>query len=187
MALQRATRTVYTASLGVNQVAAMDMGTEAVTVTNVAGPQHALMQFAISPDGRSMAVSAELSARVLVFDIASDPKTPKLLKTIDVGAQPFDPIFTQDGRWVYVGNKAVNTVTVIDTRSWTVAEVVRGEGLRQPHGTALSPDGRYVYVSNNNLSALQPMPGMDHGSTPMVAGHGSAAHQRVGCEVRRRA
>ncbi|MEO5511869.1 MAG: YncE family protein [Longimicrobiales bacterium] len=169
MALQRRTQMVYTASLGVNQIAAMEVATERVTVTDVAGPQHSLMQFAISPDGNMMVVSGELSAKLLVFDIATDPKKPRLMKTIDVGAQPFDPIFTHDGRWVYLGNKAANTVTVIDARNWSVAEVVKHEGLSQPHGTAVSVDGRYVYVSNNNLKSAASMPGMDHSTTPMAA------------------
>jgi YVTN family beta-propeller protein len=172
MALQRATNMVYTASLGVNQIAAMDVASEGVTITDIPGSQHSLMQFAISPDGRTMVVSGELSAKVLVFDIVSDPKHPKLTRTIDVGTQPFDPVFTRDGRWVYLGNKAVNTVTAIDTRTWTVAAVIRGEGLSQPHGTAVSPDGRWVYVSNNNLKDAHAMPGM---TMPMPADHNMPA------------
>ncbi len=166
MALQRKSQMVYTASLGVNQIAVVDAVSEAAKVIDIAGPPHALMQFAVSPDGGTLVVSAELSARVLVFDITTNPKAPKLLRTIDVGAQPFDPVFTLDSRWVYLGNKAVNTVTVIDTRTWTVAKVIRGEGLSQPHGTAVSPDGRFVYVSNNNLKDPPMMPGMDHSQMP---------------------
>jgi DNA-binding beta-propeller fold protein YncE len=40
---------------------------------------------------------------------------------------------------------------VIDTRSWTVTKVLEGNGIAQPHGTAVSPDGATVYVSNKNL------------------------------------
>jgi YVTN family beta-propeller protein len=175
MALQRQTNTVYTASLGVNQVAAMDVASQAVTITNIPGVQHSLMQYAISPDGRTMVVSGELSAKVIVFDVVSDPKHPKIIKMIDVGTQPFDPVFTHDGRWVYLGNKAINTVTVIDTRTWEVADVIKGEGLSQPHGTAVSPDGRWVYVSNNNLKDAHAMPGMT-----MPADHNMAATTKPG-------
>ena len=162
MALQQATQTVYTASLGVNQLAAVDVATQRVALTTVSGPNQSMMQFAISPDGRTLVVSGEMSAQLLVFDIATDRMNPKLLHIVKVGRQPFDPIFTRDGRWVYLGNKSDNTISVVDTRNWTVATTITGAGISQPHGTAVSRDGRFVYVSNNNLKDAAAMPGMDH-------------------------
>jgi YVTN family beta-propeller protein len=156
LALEPRSGTVYTASLAVNQMAAVKPLDEEVKLIDVAGPAHALMQFAVSPDGRSLVVSAELSHKVFVFDIA-DPMAPRLTDEIDVGPQPFDPIFTPDGRWVYLGNKAANTVTVIDMGTRTVAEVIAGRGIAQPHGVATSRDGRFVYISNNNLGQTHDM------------------------------
>lgn len=150
MVIQPETGTVYTASLGVNQMAAVDIETEEVKLTSVEGPQHALMQFAISPDGKTLVASGELSHQVMFFDLA-DPMQPKLVASVNVEAQPFDPIYTQDGKWVYLGNKAANAITIVDAEQHKVAKVVKGDGIAQPHGTAVSPDGRYVYVSNNNL------------------------------------
>lgn len=163
MVLQPETGTVYTASLGVNQMAAVDIETEEVKLTSVEGPQHALMQFAISPDGNTLVASGELSRLVIFFDI-SDPMQPRRVASVPVEAQPFDPIYTPDGRWVYLGNKAANVITVIDAEKREVAKVLRGEGIAQPHGTAVSPDGRYVYVSNNNLS--DPAHAMHAGAQP---------------------
>jgi YVTN family beta-propeller protein len=156
LALEPRSGTVYTASLAVNQMAAVKPVDEEVELMDVAGPAHALMQFAVSPDGRALVVSAELSHKVFVFDI-STPMSPRLTNEIDVGPQPFDPIFTPDGRWVYLGNKAANTVTVIDMTTRTVAAVIQGRGLAQPHGVATSRDGRFVYISNNNLSQTHDM------------------------------
>jgi YVTN family beta-propeller protein len=156
MAIEPRTGTVYTASLAVNQIAAIDPATETVRLQDIAGPAHALMQWAMSPDGKSMVISAELSHRVMVFDITNRLQ-PKLTADIDVGAQPFDPLFTADGRWVYLGNKAANTITVIDMSSRKVAKVIEGKGISQPHGIAMSPDGRFVYVSNNNLAQAHNM------------------------------
>lgn len=150
MIIAPGTGTVYTASLGVNQMAAVNVESEEVKLTSVTGPQHALMQFTLSPDEKTLVASGELSRQVLFFDV-SDAMQPKLVATVDVGPQPFDPVFTPDGRWVYLGNKAANTITVIDAEKRTVAKVISGAGIAQPHGTAVSPDGRYVYVSNNNL------------------------------------
>ena len=151
MVVAPSTGTVYTASLAVNQMAAVDASSENVQLKNVEGPQHALMQFALSPDGRTLAASAELSARVLFFDL-SDPMKPTQTASVPVGAQPFDPVYTPDGRWVYLGNKAANTITIIDAATKQVAKTLSGEGIAQPHGAVVSPDGRFVYISNNNLS-----------------------------------
>lgn len=156
LALEPRSGTAYTASLAVNQMAAVKPLEEQVELLDVPGPAHALMQFAVSPDGRTLVVSGELSHKVFVFDIAQ-PMAPRLTDEIDVGPQPFDPIFTRDGRWVYLGNKAANTVTVIDMSSRTVAEVISGRGIAQPHGVATSPDGRFVYISNNNTGQAHDM------------------------------
>ena len=150
MALSPRTGTVYTASLAVNQMAAVNAAQEKVELLNVEGPQHALMQFAVAPDGRTLAASAELSAQVLFFDI-SNPMAPRLIESVPVERQPFDPIYTPDGRWIYLGNKAANAITIIDAGTRKVAKVLRGRGIAQPHGAVASPDGRFVYISNNNL------------------------------------
>lgn len=172
IALEPRTGTVYTASLAVNQMAAVKPLDEEVKLIDVAGPAHALMQFAVSPDGRTLVVSAELSHLVLVFDI-TDPMSPRLTDEIDVGAQPFDPLFTPDGRWVYLGNKGANTVTVIDMSTRRVASVISGRGLAQPHGVAASRDGRFVYISNNNLGQTHDMATGNHAAPATPAGTGT--------------
>ncbi|MEX1182826.1 MAG: YncE family protein [Gemmatimonadota bacterium] len=154
--LEPRSNTVYTASLAVNQMAAVDVESEDVELLDVPGPAHALMQFAVSPDGSRLAISAELSHRVFIFDI-TDVGSPRIIAELEVEQQPFDPLFTPDGRWLYLGNKAANAVTVIDMSTHSVAAVIRGRGLAQPHGIAVSPDGRRVYVSNNNLSQVHDM------------------------------
>src|SRR5690606_26012202 len=126
-----------TASLAVNQMAAIEPASGDVELRDLEGPQHALMQFAISPDGSTMVGSAELSHQLLVFDI-SDPLNPVRTASIEVGHQPFDPVYTPDGRWVYLGNKAMNTVTVVDMETRTVAEVIEHDGFAQPHGAVPS-------------------------------------------------
>jgi YVTN family beta-propeller protein len=179
LALQPDTNIVYTASLGVNQMAAVDFEDEEIELVNVEGEPHALMQFALSPDGGTLAVSAELSHKVMLIDLG-EPLAPRITDVIDVGAQPFDPIFSGDGRWLYVPNKAANTVTVIDMETRQVARVIEGEGLAQPHGVALSPDGRYVYISNNNTGAPHDMAAMAAGEH---AEHAPAAEPGLGMVV----
>jgi len=55
-----------------------------------------------------------VSRTVHVFDISDDPLEPRQLGVVEVGAQPFDPIFSADGRTVWLGNKMANTITAID-------------------------------------------------------------------------
>ena len=150
MALDAADNTVYTGSLAENRMAAIDVATEKVEITTVDGQPHSLMQYAISPDGKSLAASGELSGQMLLFDISERMK-PKFVRSWNVEMQPFDPIYTRDGRYIVLGNKAANAISIIDTKTNDV-KVLRGNGIAQPHGTATSLDGRWVYVSNNNLN-----------------------------------
>lgn len=162
MALDSRDHTVYTGSLVVNQMAAIDHVTEKVEITNVDGAPHSLMQYALSPDGKTLAASGELSGQLLLFDV-TDRMKPRFLRSWKVESQPFDPVFTRDGRYVVVPNKASNSIAIIDIQTNDV-KTLRGPGIVQPHGTAASADGRWVYVSNNNLN--QPA-----GAHDMHAGH----------------
>jgi DNA-binding beta-propeller fold protein YncE len=174
MVLDPADNTVYTASLATNQMAAIDVASERVQVIDVAGNPHALMQFALSADGKTLVASGELSHQLLVFDV-SDPLKPKFLRSFNVEAQPFDPIFTPDGRHVVLGNKAANVISVVDLQKHEVS-VLRGAGIAQPHGTAVSPDGRWIYVSNNNLN----VPAGSGGAHAMHGGASAPAPQPAG-------
>jgi YVTN family beta-propeller protein len=112
-----------------------------------------------------MIATGQVSGQVLVFDL-SDPTAPVATDTIDVNAEPWHPVFAPDGRRVYFGNKRAHTVTVIDVETRSVERVIEGEGLAQPHGTALSPDGKYLYVSNNNRDGTYQPPQMSSATSP---------------------
>ncbi len=142
---------IYSGSLAVNQLASIDLETEELNLVDLEGEPHTLVQFALSPDGATMVATGQLTGKLLVFD-ASDPAEIRLRTSVDVGAQPWHPVFTPDGRYVYVGAQESNTISVVDAATWTVADVIEGEGIAEPHGAAVSPDGRYVYVSNRNLN-----------------------------------
>jgi DNA-binding beta-propeller fold protein YncE len=142
--------TVYSASLAENRMASIDVETEEVDLLSLEGSLHTLVQFAISPDGGTMVAGGQMSGQLLVFALESR-RAPRVVRTVAVNAQPWHPVFTRDGRYVYIGNQEASTITVVDTRSWTVSKVLEGRGIAQPHGAAVSPDGRTVYVSNKNL------------------------------------
>lgn len=139
----------FIASLAENQILSLNNETEETELTTVDGDTHVFVDFAISPDGDTMVVTGQISSMLLFFDI-SNPESPKLTESIDVKAQPWHPVFSPDGNYVYFGNKEAHTITVVDMNSRSVAAVIEGNGLAQPHGSAMSADGRYLYISNNN-------------------------------------
>ena len=140
----------FTASLGQNTVAYAPLGVEEVDLYNIDGTTHTLVQFALSPDGDWMVAGGQVSGELLIFDL-SDPQ-PALVKSIPVGGQPWHPSFSNDGTTVWVPNQSANTVTVVDTETWTVIDVIRHPALAEPHGSAVSPDGNTVYVSGRNVA-----------------------------------
>lgn len=140
----------YSASLAQNQIASVDAVEESVDLVSMKGPVHTIVQFALSPDGNTMVASTELTNKVMIFD-TSTPLKPVLVDSISVNAAPWHPVYSPDGRHVYVGNKRANTISVLDIPARKVVKVIEGEGIAQPHGSAISPDGRYVYISNNNM------------------------------------
>jgi YVTN family beta-propeller protein len=153
---------VYSASLAVNQLGAIDADTWDMELTTLDGPTHTLVQFAVAPDGRTLVVTGELTGQLLVFDL-TDPDHPALESRIDVGERPWHPVFGPDGRFVYVGTKGSDSIVAVDVRAGTIAWTIEGDGLDQPHGSALSPDGRWLFVSNNGPGGM----GMAMGSDPV--------------------
>jgi len=166
LAVQPGSGTVFTGSLAANQIATFYPNDEAVELDELDGDrQHTLVEFAVSPDGRWMVGTTELTASVFVFDLDQAPgMTP--VDTIAVDAAPWHPVFTPDGRWIYVGNNRGNTVSVIDMETRRLAKVIEGNGLAQPHGAAMSPDGRFAYVSNRNLEMSEEQERAGHVYTP---------------------
>jgi DNA-binding beta-propeller fold protein YncE len=141
---------VYVASLGTNQLASVGVEDQDVQLVEVPGPAHGFVQAAVSPDGRWLAVTAELTDELMIFDLSSNPRMPRLWKTIPLPDGPFEPMFTGGGRWIYVTCLGGNRVALVDTQGWTLARVIEHEAFAQPHGIALSPDGQYVFVGNRH-------------------------------------
>jgi len=166
LAVRHGEGTVYTASLAVNQIASFDPVDEAVELYDLGGDRpHTLVEFAVSPDGRWMVGTTELTGYVFVFDLDRAPALSPV-DTVAVNAAPWHPVFTPDGRWVYVGNNRDNTVSVIDMQTRTLAKVIEGNGLAQPHGAAMSPDGRFAYISSRNLEMSEDRRRAGHVYTP---------------------
>ena len=141
---------VYAASLAENRMGSLDVDEESLELLTLDGPIHTLVQFALAPDGRTMIGTGQLTGQVLFFDLA-DPANPVLTGAVEVGGMPWHPVYSPDGRRIYVPNQGSDAVTVLDAASREVVARVEGRGLAEPHGSAIRPDGRYLYVSNRNL------------------------------------
>ena len=147
---------VYTASLAENAMAAVwpeDEDLEVLDLPGADGATYSLVQFAVSPDGSTLVGTAELTGELLVFDL-TDPASPDLVATLEVGSRPWHPVFTPDGSRIFFGLKGDDAVAVVDTRSWELMATVSGD-FDRPHGAAVSPDGSVVFVSSNG-SAGEP-------------------------------
>lgn len=150
---------VYTASLAENRMAVVEPAEEGLELLDVAGDHmHSFVQFAISPDGRTMVAGGEMTGDVMVWDV-SETATPKLVHSFNIGGQPWHPTWSPDGSLVYFPQRTENAVAVIDAQSWEMVDQIRGGGLYEPHGSGLSADGRWLFVSGRNTAG-------EYGETP---------------------
>lgn len=162
IAVQPESGWVHTASLATNQIASLPADTEDLRLAELDGPTHTYVQFALAPGGDRMAVTGQTSGRVFLLDVAQGG-SPEPVESFQAGGEPWHPAWSPDGRFVYVPRKAADAVDVVDAGSWQRVATVRGEGLSQPHGSAISPDGRHLFVSSNNLDGAWRPPGWEDG------------------------
>lgn len=154
---------VYTGSLSTNEIAMYDPATERTSITTLEGGPQSFVGLASSPDGRHLVATTQISDRLLAFD-TSDPATLALIASVEVAPMPYDVAYAPDGASVWFPNQRTGSVTRVDTRSWTIAHIVRHEALQEPHGVAVTSDGRTVYVSSHGRTLGRP-------SAPAAAGH----------------
>ncbi|MBA2627999.1 MAG: YncE family protein [Gemmatimonadales bacterium] len=147
IAVDTATGRVYVAGLGENRIATITDGR--VELVDVPGPLHAYVTFALSPDGRLLAASTQLTHALIGFD-ATAPSLKELGRA-DVLPFGYQVAFSPDGRSVWLGNQRSGAVTEVDAGTWTVAGIVRDSSLHEPHGVAVSADGRTVFVSTHGI------------------------------------
>jgi YVTN family beta-propeller protein len=122
-------------------VIGVDTKTDKVVESFVTGQQvsHMLVP---SADEKKLYVANTGPGNVTVVDRST--KAVKHLTT-GLGAQGID--LSPDGRWVWVTNRAANTLSVIDTGSDTVTESFSSGG-QMPIRVKFQPDGKAALVSN---------------------------------------
>lgn len=145
-------RFVFSASLSANQFIGLDVETGRGELTTLDGSTHVVNQMAVSPDGAEVVATGQMTGELLFFRVEDDGTLTKV-DAVEVGAQPWHPVYGPDGRFVYVPNKESNSVGVVDARARQVVEIIQHDSFAQPHGSIVSADGQYLFVSNNH----QPM------------------------------
>ncbi len=101
------------------------------------------------PDGRTLAITAEMEGAVLLVDAGTGAVSAVIATEQDASHML---VLSPDGARIYVANIRSGTMTAIDAAARQVIKVVpTGEGAE---GIDVSPDGALVWVANRGADTL---------------------------------
>ncbi len=145
-----------------------------VSATNVDKP-HGVQ---ITPDGKELWVTGNLSDNIMVVDLSDFSTTLVQLNNQPPGEGgvllPYQTVMTADNEKVYVTNQRGNTVVVVDRRTYEVVKSIP-VGLN-PLIPSLTPNGRYVLVPNRNSNDLSVIDTRVDSVTRTIANVGPQPH-----------
>jgi YVTN family beta-propeller protein len=118
--------------------------------------------FDVSPDGRSLLVSNEDSARASLIDISATGSEASLT----VGGEPEGVAIRPDGKIGYVTSEATNRVDVIDLESHQVVASI--PTARRPRTVVFTRDGSRAFVSGELGKAVDVIDGVTHKSIGQI-------------------
>ena len=110
-----------------------------------AGVSHML---ALSSDRTRLYCSNMRDGSVSAFDFQSGKK----LADVKTGKECEGVGVTPDGRWVWAGNRAEDSISIIDTRTLQVVKHLPSPGF--PYRVQFTPNGRFALVPHATASAL---------------------------------
>lgn len=141
-------RWAWVANVGSDDITIIDTATFAAEPDRiVVGDGPALVVFL--PDGSKAYVSNGNDGTTSVIDVA----TRELLSTISTGIGAMGLVVSHDGRFVIETEGIDNQVSVIDTETDTVVNVLRfDDALLEAHGLALA--GNQLLITNRTGNAL---------------------------------
>jgi len=85
---------------------------------------------------------------VSVFDFHSGAK----IRDIDTGEECEGVGVSPDGRWVWAGNRAADTISIIDTESLELVKTLKSPGF--PYRVEFTPNGRFALVPHARSGTL---------------------------------
>ena len=103
---------------------------------------------ALSADRRRLYCSNMGNGSVTAFDFATGEK----LADIPTGNECEGVGVSPDGRWVWAGNRAEDTISIIDTEALKVVKRLPSPGF--PYRVQFTRDGRYALVPHAKASSL---------------------------------
>jgi len=103
----------------------------------------------LSPDQQRL-YSSNMSGggSISVFDFSSGAK----IKDIDTGKECEGVGVSPDGKWVWAGNRAEDTVSIIDTGSLQLVKTLESPGF--PYRVEFTPNGKYALVPHARSGTL---------------------------------
>jgi DNA-binding beta-propeller fold protein YncE len=110
-----------------------------------AGVSHML---ALSTDRTRLYSSNMRDGSVSAFDFQTGQK----IKDVKTGKECEGVGVTPDGRWVWAGNRAEDTISIIDTTSLEVVKRLNSPGF--PYRVQFTPDGTRALIPHANASSL---------------------------------
>ena len=103
---------------------------------------------ALSKDRTRLYCSNMGNGSVTAFDFATGAK----LKDIPTGSECEGVGVSPDGRWVWAGNRAEDTISIIDTGTLEVVKRLESPGF--PYRVQFSPDGKQALIPHARASSL---------------------------------
>jgi DNA-binding beta-propeller fold protein YncE len=83
---------------------------------------------------------------------AFDFKTGQKIKDVKTGKECEGVGVTPDGRWVWAGNRAEDTISIIDTQSLEVVKRIHSPGF--PYRVQFTPNGKLALIPHAEASSL---------------------------------
>jgi DNA-binding beta-propeller fold protein YncE len=139
-------RHVYSASLSGNRVFRITPnGVDGITLPP---PARGLSHAATSPDGRWLAVTADITHEVLLFQL-DEAGSPTLSATWSVGQRPWHLHFAPDGASVFIPLFAEDRVVQVRVSDGAVLRSFTAPDLAEPYGTLVLDAGRTLVVASS--------------------------------------
>ena len=94
-------------------------------------------------------------------------RSPQVIATVTVGAQPWGVAISPDGSRAYVGNSGSTFVSAIDMNTFEVIESISTGSSTNPAGVAITPDGSKIFVTNFGNQSVSVISGSSATSHPI--------------------
>jgi PQQ-dependent catabolism-associated beta-propeller protein len=112
--------------------------------------------FDLSPDGKTIYVSAEDDGEAVFIDF----ETGKKKLAVKIGAEPEGVKVSADGKVLYVTSEVASLVHAIDTATGKVIKNIKVD--KRPRRMAITPDGKELWVSCELGSSVSIVSTADH-------------------------